>query len=102
MYEQAAFAVVNQEVFSAVHAAIESAFSTAKVSAFLKNVDRAKLRVRDYETILERSLLGVGVAEKYKQLESSDQCMIREFYLSSVEKVKPELRKKFLKIYAYY
>jgi len=65
-------------------------------------VDRAKLRIRDFEAVNTRGLLGKGISEQYQQLESSDQCMIRELYLSSLEKVEPKLRKKFLKIYAYY
>jgi hypothetical protein len=102
MYEQAAFPVANPAVFGPVSGAVEQAFSTAKVEGFLKSVDRAKLRIRDYEAILGRGLLGIGTEAQYKQLESSDQCMIRELFLSSLEKVNPALRKKFFKIYAYY
>jgi len=102
MYEQAAFAVVNEPVFGELKTAIEQAFSQAKVEAFLKSVDKLKLRIRDYESVVGRGLLGKGLEAQYKLLESSDQCMIRELYLSKLEKVAPELRKKFLKIYAYY
>ena len=38
----------------------------------------------------------------YQQLGNADQGQIREFYLASLERVPPELRQKFFKLYAYY
>jgi hypothetical protein len=58
--------------------------------------------VRDFEGLLRRGLLGATTAEAYQALGNSDRGQARELYLSLVEKVAPELRSRFLKVYAYY
>jgi hypothetical protein len=68
----------------------------------LKRVEQAKLRVRSFEQVLEQGLLGDGTKGSYAQLGDSDRGQIRELYLHSVEQVAPELRGKYLKVYAYY
>ena len=102
MYEQAVLPIVDPETFGTVKAAIESSFAAGRVGDFLKSVDRAKFRVRDFESVLRKGLLGAATAGEYSRLGNSDQGQIREFYLASLEKVAPELRQKFLKLYAYY
>jgi hypothetical protein len=47
-------------------------------------------------------LLGQATIAEYGRLGNSDQGQIREFYLASLERVAPELRQKFFKLYAYY
>ena len=74
----------------------------ANVAGYLKRVQRAKLRVRDFEGLLQRGLLGAATAEAYRALGDSDRGQARELYLSLVEKVPLELRRRFLKLYAYY
>jgi hypothetical protein len=102
MYEQATIAVENQQAFSAVKAAIDTSFSNGKVSEFLKSLERSKLRIREFEEVAVAGKLGPQVAETYQSLGNGDQGMIREHYLSTLEKVDPELRRKHLKVYAYY
>jgi hypothetical protein len=102
LHEQAVIPVADPEAFGAVRSAIETAFSAAMVGDFLKSVGRAGLRIRDYELVLRKGLLGPAVAAQYDTLGNGDQGQIREFYLASLEKVAPELRTKFLKLYAYY
>ena len=102
MYEQAAIPVADQQAFGAVKSAIDASFSSAKVGDFLKSLDRSKLRVRDFEAVLATGKLGTAAQAKYAKLGNGDQGQIRELYLSHLEKVDPELRKKYLKIYAYY
>ena len=102
MYEQAALSVVDPETFGTVKAAVESSFATDRAAGFLKSVERAKLRVRDFESVVRKGLLGAATAGEYSRLGNSDQGQIREVYLSRLEKVTPELRQKFLKLYAYY
>ncbi|MHB1023608.1 MAG: hypothetical protein ACYC46_01335 [Acidobacteriaceae bacterium] len=102
MYEQASIPVVDEKVFDQVKHAIESAFASATVQAFLDSVERAKLRIRDFEQILQRGLLGSDVPSAYGKLGDSDQGQIRELYLRSLEQVAPLLREKYLKLYAYY
>jgi hypothetical protein len=102
MYEQAVIAVENQQGFGAVKAAIDLSFSNAKVSDFLKSLERSKLRIRDFEEVAHNGKLGPQVESAYQSLGDGDQGMIREHYLSTLEKVDPTLRAKYLKVYAYY
>jgi hypothetical protein len=102
MYEQATIAVENQQVFTTVKQAIDNSFSPAKVADFLRSLERSNLRIRDFEDILRGGKLGPEAAAAYNALGNGDQGMIREHYLSTLEKVDPALRGKFLKVYAYY
>jgi hypothetical protein len=102
MYEQATIAVENQQAFDAVKSAIDNSFSSAKVSDFLKSLDRSKLRIREFEEVLAAGKLGSNADQAYKSLNNGDQGMIREHYLSTLEKVDPAYRQKYLKVYAYY
>ncbi|SDE63925.1 hypothetical protein [Terriglobus roseus] len=102
MYEQATIAVENQQAFDAVKSAIDNSFSSAKVSDFLKSLDRSKLRIREFEDVLRAGKLGSGSEQAYNSLNNGDQGMIREHYLSTLEKVDPAYRQKYLKVYAYY
>ena len=102
MYEQAVLSVADPETFGAVKAAVAASFVPGKVADFLKSVERAGFRVREFEDVLRKGLLGAAVAGEYSRLNPSDQGQIREFYLASLEKVAPELRQKFFKLYAYY
>jgi len=102
LHEQAKIPVGDPQAFGAVRAAIEAAFSSAKVKGFLKAIQGAGLRIRDFEQVLHRGLLGAPMENEYGRLSNGDQGMIRELYLASLEKVAPELRGKYAKIYAYY
>ncbi len=102
MFQQATIPIENPAVFEPVKAAIEAAFAAPSVSKFLQRVERAKLRVRDFEQIRAQGLAGDVVKTGYTQLGDSDRGQIRELYLRSVEQVAPETRGKYLKVYAYY
>ena len=102
MYEQAALSIADPETFGTVKTAVEASFSSGQVAGFLKSVEQAKLRVRDFEAVLRKGLLGAATAGEYSRLANGDQGQIREFYLAKLEKVAPELRQKFFKLYAYY
>ena len=102
MYEQAVIAVGNQEAFGAVRQAIESSFSSGKVAEFLSSLQNGKLRIREFEDVLRAGKLGAATASEYSKLGDGDQGMIRELYLSTLEQVDPELRRQYLKVYAYY
>ncbi|MGC1783324.1 MAG: hypothetical protein WA708_12445 [Acidobacteriaceae bacterium] len=102
MFEQATIPIENPAVFEPVKAAIEASFAAAGVDKFLKRLEHAKLRVRSFEQVLEQGLLGDATKSGYAQLGDSDRGQIRELYLRCVEQVAPELRGKYLKVYAYY
>ncbi len=101
-YQQAILEVGDPQTFSAVRAAIEAAFSAPRVAEFLKSIERVGLRVRAFEAVLNAGRLGSSVAAEYGKLGNADKGQIREFYLASLEKVAPEVREKYFKLYAYY
>jgi hypothetical protein len=102
MFEQAAIAVRDEQGYAQLHALIDAAFDARDVEVFLNKVSRAKLRIRDYEGVLRRGLLGKEAVGLYGALPVSDQGLTRERYLRLVEAVPLDLREKYLKIYAYY
>ena len=101
-YRKPEIEVADPQAFSAVRQAIESSFAAARVKDFLKSIERAGLRIRDFEAVLRKGILGAPTANEYSRLGNGDQGQIREFYLASLEKVAPETREKFFKLYAYY
>ena len=101
-YQQAAIPVTDPETFSAVREAVSGSFASSRVGDFLKSLDRSSLRIRDFETVLSKGILGPRTAAEYARLTPADQGQIREFYLASLEQVAPELRNRFFKLYAYY
>jgi hypothetical protein len=102
MFEQATFAVQNEQPFQQLSSRIEAAFAANRADLFLSQVANKKLRIRQFEQIVEKGLLGADAAELYKALPTSDQSLIREKYLARIEKVPGDLRQRFLKLYAYY
>jgi hypothetical protein len=101
MFEQAAIAVVDRQGFEQLHALIDAAFANRDVEVFLNRVRRSGLRIRLYEAILERGLLGKQAASLYRALPVSDQALTRERYLQLIEAVAPELRQRYFTAYAY-
>ena len=102
MFEQAVFAVQNEQGFQQLSQRIEAAFAANRADLFLASVAGKGLKVRQFEKVLDKGLLGKDSPELYKGLPTSDQALIREKYLARIEKVPVELRQRFLKIYAYY
>ncbi len=101
-FEQVAIAVRDEQGYAKLHALIDAAFDARDVEVFLNRVQKSKLRIRDYETILSRGLLGKEAIAFYEALPVSDQALTRERYLRLVEAVPEELRQRYLKVYAYY
>ena len=58
MFEQAAIAVRDEQGYAQLHAQIDAAFDTRDVEVFLNRVIKSKLRIRDYEGVIKRGLLG--------------------------------------------
>ncbi|HEV2324157.1 MAG TPA: hypothetical protein VGS10_09435 [Terracidiphilus sp.] len=102
MFEQAAIAVRDEKDYAQLHALMDSKFDARQVDAFLNRVTSARLRVRDFDTILKRGLLGKEAIALYQALPVSDQGLTRERYLRLVEQVPAEMRQRYFKAYAYY
>ncbi|HEX4005222.1 MAG TPA: hypothetical protein VHX60_03540 [Acidobacteriaceae bacterium] len=102
MFEQATIPIHDDKTFAPVKQAIDQAFAPAQIAAFLRKVDGARLRVRQFEAVLARGLLGAQAQTSYAALGDSDRGQIREHYLRQVERVAPEVRQKFFRLYASY
>ncbi len=102
LYERPAMDIVDATTFAEVKQTIAGAFAPGNVETFLQSVERAGVRIRHFETVLNAGKLGKGTAALYAKLSNGDQGQIREFYLASVEQVELPLRDKHFKIYAYY
>jgi hypothetical protein len=101
-FEQAVIAVQDEQGYAQLHARVDAAFDARDVEVFLSRVGRSKLRIRDFEGVLKRGLLGKEAESFYAALPVSDQGLTRERYLQLVEAVPLELRQRYLKVYAYY
>ncbi len=101
-FDQPVLPISDPQAYGAVRSAIEGSFSSANVAKFLKSLERGGMRIRDFEAVLAKGLLGADTKAEYGSLGNGDQGQIREFYLASLEQVAPELRDKFFKLYAYY
>jgi hypothetical protein len=109
-FEQATIKVEKEKEFGELKGAINRAFSPESVEKYLKRVASAGLRIRDFDSVLTKSVLeqlgalGKGQSAKalYATLALTDQAQIKEFYLSKIEEVGPELRARFHKLYQYY
>jgi hypothetical protein len=102
MFEQATIAVQDEQVYNQLHALIDAAFDARDVEVLLNGVKRSSLRIRDYEAVLKKGLLGKEAVRLYEALPVSDQGLTRERYLRLVEAVPEELRQRYFKAYAYY
>jgi hypothetical protein len=102
MFEQAEIAVRDEQGYTQLHALIDAAFDARDIEVFLSRVTRSRLRIRDYEGVLKRGLLGKEAFRFYDALPVSDQGLTRERYLRLVEAVPLELRQRYFKAYAYY
>ena len=109
-FEQAGIKVEKEKEFEELKGAINRAFAPENVEKYLKKVASAGLRIRDFDLILAKGLLdqigpgqsGQSAKQLYAALTLTDQAQMKEFYLSKIEEVGPELRAKFQKIYQYY
>jgi hypothetical protein len=111
-FEQAAIKVEKEKEFEELKHAILCAFASGNIQKYLQRIASAGVRIRDFDSVLakaileqvDRTLAGSGQSAKnlYTGLAVSDQAQIKEFYLSEVEEVEPELRAKFHKLYQYY
>ena len=107
-FEQAGIKVQKEKEFGELKSAITRAFAPENVEKYLKRVASAGLRIRDFDSVLAKRVLEqagalAGTAKDlYAALTLTDQAQTKEFYLSKIEEVGPELRAKHQKLYQYY
>ncbi len=102
LYERPVLGVDDAATFHEVKQAVQGCFSEAGVRDFLRTLDKAGLRVRDFQAVLAAGKLGATTSAQYDRLSPGDQGQIRELYLASLEQVAMPLRDRFFKLYAYY
>ena len=108
-FEQATIKVEKEKEFGELKAAINRVFAVETVQKYLKRVASAGIRIRDFDSVLAKGLLervgalaGQKAKDLYEALTITDRAQMKEFYLSKIEEVGPELRAKYQKIYQYY
>jgi hypothetical protein len=107
-FEQAGIKVEKEKEFEELKGAINRAFAPENVEKYLKKVASAGLRIRDFDLVLTKGVLdqiarsGQSAKDLYAALTLTDQAQMKEFYLSKIEEVGPDLRAKFQKVYQYY
>ena len=102
LYERPVLTFDDEGTFREVKSAIEDQFSDRGIEGFLRSLDRAGLRVRDFEALLAAGKLGSATPAQYAKLSPGDQGQVRELYLALLEQVPVPLRDRFFKLYAYY
>jgi len=107
-FEQAQIPVQDAENYNKAKALISSALSQANVDKFLKSVKSAGFKIREFEKVLNASLLEKATGARqgeaatvYQKLPVSDQAQVRELYLVGIEQVATDLRRKHQKVYEY-
>ena len=107
-FEQATIKVEKEKEFEELKSAISRAFAPESVEKYLKRMASTGLRIRDFDSVLAKRVLEqVGALsgsakDLYAALTLTDQAQMKEFYLSKIEEVGPELRAKYQKLYQYY
>ncbi len=109
VFEQSSIKVEKEREFGDLKAAVEKAFAPDRVSGFLKELEKRKIRVRDLDAVFAADSIDkasgdtAGTARSlHSELPVSDQAQVREFYLSKIEEVDRAVRAKFHKLYQYY
>jgi len=112
LFEQAGIKVQKEQEFQALKQSIERVLSPALLEKFFGRLEKKGVRIRDFEKVLDLKLMeavdealaksGQTAKQLYSALPVTDQGQVREFYLTRIEEVSPELRQKFHKLYSYY
>ena len=104
-FERAEIPVVNAGSFETLKNAIDEVFRRDMIDRTLKGMESASLQIRDVEKVIANHLrsekLKSGAWELYAGLGLSDQGQIREYYLTKIEELDPELRRKYKKLFRY-
>ena len=110
-FEQATIKIEKEQEFGELKSAILHAFAPENVVKYLKQVAKAGIRIRDFDSVLAKGVLeqvdgalgkGRSARSLYTALALPDQAQMKEFYLFKVEEVGPDLRARFQKLYQYY
>ena len=111
-FQQAVIKVEKEKEFGDLKAAIERVFARPHAEKFLEKLSGWKLSVRNFEAVLDHGFIEhcdpelsksrVTARSLYQALTVSDQALMREFYLETLEKVDDKARRKYHKAYTTY
>jgi 1,6-anhydro-N-acetylmuramate kinase len=112
LFEQSGIKIEKEQEFAALKQSIERLLGSALIEKFFKQLEKKSIRIREFEKVLEQRVIdgldadlakaGKTAKQLYEALAVTDQGQMREFYLTRIEEVSPELRQKFHKLYSYY
>ena len=112
LFEQAGIKIEKEQEFQALKQSIERLLSPALIEKFFAKLEKKSVRIRDFAKVLDLKLMeavdetlaksGKSAKQLYDALAVTDQGQMREFYLTKIEEVSPELRQKYHKLYSYY
>ena len=104
-FEQAGIKIEKEAEFAALKQSIERLLSASLIEKFFKKLDKNNVRVREFEMVLSKRLLeqvdenlaksGKSAQSLYEALSMTDKGQMREFYLTKIEEVNPEIRARF-------
>jgi len=111
-FEQAKIKIEKEHEFASLKDSIERVLGASLIEKFFSKLSGKGVRVREFEKVLEKKLIdqvdsrlrksGQSAKALYEALTVTDQGQMREFYLTRIEQVDPELRQKYQKLYRYY
>ena len=102
-FVQAPLPIHDQEAFQSLKGLITSGLERSRVERFLKSLGHG-VQIRDFEKVAAAGLLdqpGQQAKPLYDAMNVTDKAQIREIYLTVVEEIDPELRKKYRKLFRY-
>ena len=112
LFEQSGIKIEKEQEFSTLKQSLERVLAPALIEKFFGKMEKKNVRIREFEKVLvlrlleefDETLKGSGKSAKrlYESMPVTDQGQMREFYLTRIEEVSPELRQKFHKLYSYY
>ncbi len=112
LFEQAGIKIQNEQDYTTLKSAVERLLASAQLEKFLKKLESKSIRIREWEKVLDKGVIedldenlkksGKKAKQLYEKLPVTDQGQMREFYLTRIEEVGPELRRKYNKIYVAY
>ena len=106
-FVQTPIAVEDAESFGQLRSMIDAALSPGSIDKFFKEMASHKVRIRDFEEVLQKDLLktvrpaGGDASGIYNALSLPDRGQIREHYLTLVEDVDVKVRDRFKQLYRY-
>ena len=97
----------KEKEFDELKSLVSRSLAPGEMASFLKRAEKNNVRVRQLEAALKQGIFdgknpGATALSLYEALTVSDRAQMREFYLSKVEEIEPQLRHKFRKLYQYY